>query len=72
MKIVQDLRDGSIRIELKQDEVYDIEEYLNVLMKFVAQQATVNFALKSSFHKISERLSSLKTKINQLSKGGQL
>ncbi len=68
MKIVQNPENGQIGIQLDQDEVYDVEEHLSVLMNFTVEQAVTVFTIKSSFNKILERLEQLENKINQATK----
>ncbi|MEG4109010.1 hypothetical protein [Microcoleus sp. S13_C5] len=59
MKILQNAETGEVYIELKNDEVYDIEEHLAALMEFVTKQAIEIHRLRNSYRKIVGRLDSL-------------
>ncbi|MEG4842478.1 hypothetical protein [Microcoleus sp. B9-D4] len=66
MKIVQNPETGEVCIELKNDEVYDIEEHLMALTEFVSKQAVDVFRLTNSYRKIVGRLDSLEIRIMTL------
>jgi hypothetical protein len=56
MKIVQDPESGEIKFHLDENEKYYIEEQLDVLMKFVCEQAIKTHQLTKCYQEIAKRL----------------
>jgi len=68
MKIVQDLTSGKVSLQLGQNEKYDIEEYVEALAKFVAEQAIKIHELSNSYKKLVERLEAYERKSTEVNK----
>ena len=68
LKIVQDSESGKVGIQVKEDEEYDIEEHLQLLSEFVAEEAIKTHELRKSYKELVTRLDGCEKKLSEVSK----
>lgn len=66
VKIVQDSETGKVGIRIEQDEKYDIEEHLQVLMEFATEKAIGTHELMKSHEKLVTRLDECEKKLSEV------